>query len=1024
MARNRKANTPIDSIRHDERRTNIPTEEQRGFVAGDEAAPPSMLYPRDPSLDPQLVWQGKDAQDRDGLSVPVVPVYIQEKIHPEAIIEDFVRHARKAVDGQIGDESPYYQLNMFADFNGFDEDTPGKRLDFYSHDDGSRPHWSNRMILGDSLLVMNSLAEKEGLKGRVQMIYIDPPYGIKFGSNWQVSTRKRDVKDNKVGDLTRQPEQVKAFRDTWQLGINSYLSYLRDRLVTSRELLTEVGSVFVQIGDENVHLVRNLLDEVFGSENFVSIMSVRKTGGTTGALLQGTVDFVLWYAKDKERCKFRPIYRERTIQEAYESGYTNLDIDNEIRRRASVDDVNEVAISSNLRLWLNQILTSPRIRESRSGYFPIEFEGRRYLPTSGEWKTNASGIERLKIANRISSNGKTLGYVRFADDFPAITINNLWADLWGATSPIYVVQTNTRVVERCMHMTTDPGDLVLDPTCGSGTTATVAEQWGRRWITIDTSRVALALARTRLMSARYPWYHLAADHPDLPPTATDAEIKAHLKNPQMHADARRYEENNLRSSSLSADQSSSSNPQMHADTRRYEERRDKEQNLHLRPSASSSADKNSYSDIRRGFVYRRVPHITLKSIANNPEIDAIHDTWQPQLDALRAEINRAAGKKWEEWEVPRDTRYEIRDTSSEAVGGRPSAVAPLLARWWGLRRERQAEIDEAIGRHADTETLYDQPYEDNKRLRVAGPFTVESLSPHRTLDPQMDADGRRLEEKNLHLRKSASSSADKSSSSSSDFTATILDYLRRTPVQNTRKGERLKLERLEVYPGRWLNAAGEYTDAAGETRRAAVFIGPEHNAVSPQMIHEAAKEAVRGLGFDVLLVCGFAFDPHANEEASRYSRPVVLNVHMNPDLMMGDELLKKTGAGNLFMIFGEPDIRKETDADGRVIVELLGVDIYDPTTGEVRSSGPDDIACWFIDTDYDEESFFVRHAYFTGADEPYDKLKRALRAEVDEAAWAELYRTRSRPFDRPESGRIAVKVINHYGDEVLKVFEV
>ncbi|MCZ2113384.1 MAG: site-specific DNA-methyltransferase, partial [Anaerolineae bacterium] len=263
-----------------------------------------------------------------------------------------------------------------------------------------------------------------------------------------------------------------------------------------------------------------------------------------------------------------------------------------------------------------------------------------------------------------------------------------------------------------------------------------------------------------------------------------------------------------------------------------------------------------------------------------------------------------------------------------------------------------------------------------------------------------------------------------SKGSEADFAGMILDYLRRTPIQNTRKNERLKFDRLDVYPGQWLNAEGEYTDAAGEVRRAAVFIGPQYNAVSPQMIREAAKEAVKGLGFDVLLVCGFAFDPHANEEAERYPRPVVLNVHMNPDLMMGDELLKKTGAGNLFMVFGEPDVSMETDAEGRIIIELRGVDIYDPTTGEVRSSGPDDIACWFIDTDYDEESFFVRHAYFTGADEPYDKLKRALRAEVDEAAWAELYTTRSRPFERPASGKIAVKVINHFGDEVMKVFAV
>ncbi len=962
--------TPIDSIRHDERRANIPTEEQRGFVADQESAPPSLLYPRDPSLDPQLVWQGKDEQDREGLNVPIVPVYIQEKIHPEAIIEDFVREARKAREGELGDESPYYQLDMFADFNGFDDDTPGKRLDFYSHDDGSRPHWSNRMILGDSLLVMSSLAEKEGLKGRVQMIYIDPPYGIKFGSNWQVSTRKRDVKDGSADHLTRQPEQVKAFRDTWQLGIHSYLSYLRDRLTVARELLTETGSVFVQISDENVHLVRALLDEVFGSENFISLICFRKTSNLTAEFLPTSTDFILWYGKDRTHLKFRNILLPKGFENVTEDSYGAAEfLDFSWRRLNQEEKRFPERLNTDWKLFGLGDLTSSHYYDSP----PFVFEGKTFTSKGRYWSTSPQGLRHLAASNRLAIVGETLRQKRYFSDYPVTQINNIWDDTGTGTQTeerVYVVQTGNKVIQRCLLMTTDPGDLVLDPTCGSGTTATVAEQWGRRWITIDTSRVALALARTRLMSARYPYYHLADDHPDLPQTATDAEIKAHLKNPQMDAEARRYEE-----------------------------RRDKKQTLHLRPSALSSAD------IKRGFVYRRVPHITLKSIANNPDIDAIHDKWQPQLDALRAEINRAAGKQWQEWEVPR------------GAGQKEEA---LLARWWEARRQRQAEIDAAIGRHADTETLYDQPYEDNKRLRVAGPFTVESLSPHRTIDPQIDADGRRYEDQDKNLRKS-SSSADKSSS---DFTTMILDYLRRTPIQNTRKGERLKLERLEVYPGRYIQAAGEYSDAAGEIKRAAVFLGPEHNAVSPQMIHEAAKEAVKGLGFDVLLVCGFAFDPHANEEAARYPRPVVLNVHMNPDLMMGDELLKKTGAGNLFMIFGEPDIKMEVDAGGQITVELLGVDIYDPTTGEVRSSSPDEIACWFIDTDYDEESFFVRHAYFTGADEPYEKLKRALRAEVDEAAWAELYRTRSRPFERPEGGKIAVKVINHYGDEVLKVYEV
>lgn len=342
-------------------------------------------------------------------------------------------------------------------------------------------------------------------------------------------------------------------------------------------------------------------------------------------------------------------------------------------------------------------------------------------------------------------------------------------------------------------------------------------------------------------------------------------------------------------------------------------------------------------------------------------------------------------------------------------------VEPLLQKWWNMRGQQQVEFDAAIKRNADVEIIYDRPHEDKRRLRVSGQFTVESLSPHRTLTTDFT---------DSTDSKNGSPSVKSADSSSSDFTTMILDNLRKAGVQNTKKGERLKFDRLDAYPGRWLHAAGEYTDSDGRAHRVAVSIGPEHNTVGPQQIKDAAKEAVQGVGFDLLLVCGFAFDPHVNEEATRYGRLTVQPVRMNPDLAMGDELLKKTGAGNLFMIFGEPDLRRDVDDDGRLTVELLGLDIYDPTTGEIRSSSTDDIACWFIDTDYDGESFFVRHAYFTGADEPYDKLKRALRAEVDESAWAELYSTRSRPFDRPENGRIAVKVINHYGDEVLKVYEV
>jgi adenine-specific DNA-methyltransferase len=871
MAKQNTSTTKVGSIRHKDKRANIPTEELRDFVADEELTPKAMLYPRDPSLDPQLIWKGKDEQDREDLTVPVVPIYIQEKIHPQAIIDALPRIEHTVAN----------QTNLFSDFNGGPAEFD-KKIDFYHHEQ----NWTNRLILGDSLLVMTSLAEKEGLKAKVQAIYIDPPYGIRFGSNWQVSTRKRDVKDGKPDDVTRQPEQVRAFRDTWKLGIHSYLAYLRDRLVVARDLLTETGSVFVQIGDENLHLVRNVLDEVFGSENFVSTISLRKTGGTTGDFLAGTVDFIHWYARDKALCKFRPLFSERPLEEAFESGYQNLELPNGDRRRASLADLQNIKNGDGSRLWLNQILTSPRIRESRSGYFPIDFDGREYLPTAGEWKTNREGIERLKHARRISSNGNSLGYVRFANDFPAVTVTNLWADMWGASNPVYVVQSATRLVERCLLMTTDPGDLVLDPTCGSGTTAFVAEQWGRRWVTCDTSRVALALARTRLMSAKYPYY-LLADSPE----GIKKETELTGKKPPDH---------------------------------------------------------KTESDIKKGFVYKRVPHVTLKSIANNPDIKE------------------------------------------------------------GMTRE---QIDAAIARHADSETLFDQPYEDPKRLRVCGPFSVESLSPHRVLSTvDEDQDGTVTQQE---ARKHQ------------DFATMILDNLKKAGVQNTRKGERLSFDRLDPFAGAWLHAAGEYSEVDGKTRRVAISIGPEHGTVGPQQVKEAAKEAVQGVGFDMLVVCGFAFDPHVAEEAKRYGKLTVLPAKMNPDLAMGDELLKKTGAGNLFMVFGEPDVEIRTqEGSEQIVTEIKGVDVYDPTTGQIRSASTNDIACWFIDTDYNGESFFVRHAYFTGAEEPYEKLQRALRAEINEVAWSSLYSTVSRPFDKPESGKIAVKVINHYGDEVLKVFKI
>lgn len=863
----------LDAIRHKDKRTNIPTEELRDFVAEEELVPKTMLYPRDQSLDPQLVWKGKDEQDNAELTVPVVPIYIQEKIHPQAIIVGLMGHGDNGVTGKEETQ----QLDLFADFNGGPHEFDQK-VEFYHH----QQNWTNRLILGDSLLVMTSLAEKEGLKGKVQCVFLDPPYGIKFGSNWQVSTRKRDVKDGKAEDATRQPEQVRAFRDTWKLGIHSYLAYLRDRLVVARELLTETGSVFVQIGDENVHLVRNVMDEVFGAENFIAAICFVKTAAQSAELLPNVCDYILWFAKSKEQVKYRNLYRDKTDLQTLRDAYSWLLLPDGTARKATEKELDSPEkLPNGARLFRLSPLTSQR----PPGSFPVSFGGKEFLPGKQFWKTHAEGFARLALANRLQASGNTLFYRLMLDDFPAVAFNNVWTDTQASFGEkTYIVQTATKVVQRCLLMTTDPGDLVLDPTCGSGTTAFVSEQWGRRWITCDTSRVALALARTRLMSARYPYYLLADS---IEGVKKEAELVG-----------------------------------------------------------ATSLDYKVENDMRKGFVNKRIPHVMLKSIANNPDIKE------------------------------------------------------------GMSADK---INTAISKHADTETLYDKPYEDNKKIRISGPFSVESLSPHRVLSTADDNMDGTISEQEARKQQ--------------DFATMILENLKKAGVQNTQKRERLTFDRLDPYAGAWLHAAGEYTDAEGSSRRVAVSIGPEHGTVGPEQIKEAAKEAVQGVGFDVLIVCGFAFDPHVSEEVKRYGKLTVLPTKMNPDLAMGDDLLKKTGAGNLFMVFGEPDVEIRQQKNGRTVVELKGVDVYDPTTGQIRSSSTDDIACWFIDTDYNGESFFVRHAYFTGADDPYKKLKKSLRAEIDEAAWSQVYSTISREFVKPKTGRIAIKVINHYGDEVLKVFD-
>ena len=976
MARAPKGPKQVTTLNHEaDARRNIPTAEMADLAAMQEELAPMqpVAYPRarplaaggvrerDADLDPQIVWngvritltkdqvaqlaetgtieigdaqmvwRGKDRQDWSDLIVTAPPLYIQEKVHPKAIIDDLVRQSKLARED--ASDAP----DLFADFNGLPD--PMARTEFYQHDQ----HWSNRMILGDSLQVMASLAEREALKGKVQAIYFDPPYGIKFGSNWQVSTQSHDVQDGKQIDVSREPEQVKAFRDTWKDGIHSYLTYLRDRLTVMRELLTESGSIFVQIGDANVHRIRAVLDEVFGVDSYVSLISYQTSVGLGSVTLDNVNNYIVWYGRTPNP-KYRPLLKTLTVGEEGATRYGKVMFsDGEVVSAAEADPKEMAARGG--RLFTDQGLTSRSGSESTTR--PFEFRGRSFRPSAGGWRTSVQGLERVAKANRVLQTSSKLRFRKDFLDFGALALTNNWTDVSGgiqsrADPKVYVVQTATQIVERCLLMATDPGDLVLDPTCGSGTSAYVAEQWGRRWITIDTSRVALALARTRIMAARYPWY-------------------------------------------LLADSS---------------EGKRKEGEITGKPPIEGK----TYGDVRQGFVYERAPHITLKSIANNAEIDVIWDKWQDKLEPLRKELNEITGKAWQEWEIPR-----------EPQSGWSSNVIGVHKAWWDARIARQKDIDASIARAADVEYLYNKPYDDPSRVRVAGPFTVESLSPHRVVPADAEeliddldaADGKR---KRGPL-----------ATSETDFAAMVIEHLKSAGVHQTDRADRIEVTSLTPYAGRgYIGAEGRFME--GETeRRAAIFIGPEFGTLSRVDLTAAAREAAESR-FDVLIAVSFAFDAHASE-LTRLGPLPILKAKMNPDLHMAGEL-KNTGKGNLFTVFGEPDIDILEEADGRIAVRVNGVDIYDPNTGKVRSNDVEGIAAWFIDTAYNEESFFVRHAYFLGANEPYKQLKTALKAEIDEEAWATLNRATSRPFERPESGRIAVKVINHFGDEVMKVFGV
>ena len=928
----KKAATPknVTSFSHDEaKRKNIPSAEQQSIVQKEHEQPRQVKYPRNPDLDPQLVWRGKDQQDWSDLVVHAPPLYIQEKVHPKALIDELLRQSQEA--------APEAQFDLFHDFNGLPKGAD--KTEFYQHDQ----NWSNRMILGDSLQVMASLAEREGLRGKVQCIYFDPPYGIKFNSNFQWSTTSRDVKDGKVEHITREPEMVKAFRDTWRDGIHSYLTYLRDRLTVARDLLTESGSIFVQIGDENVHRVRSVLDEVFGSENCVSAISFKKTSGAGSPsvktdVLPAVFDQVLWYAKSLSNVKYRQPFSEKDEDFTAGGQYSKLEFRDYTRRpMTSSEKADRRTLPDNARIYRHDTLTSQSAASTTK--YAWKEQGREFTPT-GYWKTPASGMARLSKSWRLGLAENSLSYIRFIDDFPVSPISNLWTDtLTGSFTEekTYVVQTSVKIVQRCLLMATDPGDLVLDPTCGSGTTATVAEQWGRRWITIDTSRVALALARARIMGARYPYYVLADSR------------EGQFKEAEV--------------------------------------------------TRTAPSTQPVHGNLRHGFVYERVPHITLKSIANNAEIDVIWEKWQQTLEPLRKNLNSALKQKWEEWEIPREVDAKWSDVAKKTHTD-----------WWQARIGRQKEIDASIAAKAEFEYLYDKPYENKKSVRVAGPFTVESLSPHRMLGV----------DENDALIDPAVSEGDDDRDAKQSFPQMVLENLKSAGVQQAHKEDRIRFTALTAWPGELVCGEGRYLEGSTE-KRAAIFIGPEFGTVQRADLVAAAREA-GDAAFDVLIACAFNYEAHTTE-FNKLGRIPVLKARMNADLHMAENL-KNTGKGNLFVIFGEPDVTLLKEKDGRLRVKVNGVDVFKPQTGEVVSDNADGIACWFIDTDYNEESFFVRHAYFLGANDPYNALKTSLKAEINPEAWATLNSDTSRPFDKPKSGRIAVKVINHLGDEVMKVFRV
>jgi len=887
---------------------------------------------------PYLQWTGK--AERTSFAVDTVSLHVHERIDPATIL-GVIRRRMKDAPAGTG------QGDFFRAW--FEEPLAWREaIEFYRHERG----WANRLVAGDSLLVMNSLLQKEGMAGQVQMIYFDPPYGIKYGSNFQPFVNKRDVKDRKDEDLTQEPEMIKAFRDTWELGIHSYLSYMRDRVLLARELLSDTGSIFVQISDENAGRVRSILDEVFGADSFVSQITYRTNSPLGETFIPKVNDFILWYAKDITKVKYRQLFTDKGTGEGTLFGY--LQLVNGERRSMSADEKSDSASwPKGARPFFYNQLSSSGFTESC--FYDFAFQGESVPSGKNSWKTTSKGMARLIRSGRLLRPGKLPYMVGYHEDFPVKSISTMWDDTRSEMGRLYAVQTHSIVVERCMLMTTDPGDLVFDPTCGSGTTAFVAEKWGRRWITCDTSRVAVTLAKQRLMTASFDYYALKYPHEGL----------------------------------------------------------------------------------RGGFIYRTVPHVTLKSIANNPDIDTLWEKHQPAVEAALAKLNAAlkaakapafvvgeggwkgkavdfaaSGKRRNlpsgeavpadallEWEVP----FEKPAAWSDDVGA-------LLDGFHAARQLRQKAMDDSIAAHAEQETLFDQPQVDRNKLRITGPFTVEAV-PFPTV--------KALDEAAPPAEADASVAREGESSRQHQWRAELV----KTGVRG-KGGQMLKLADLEPLPDtRHLHCTGTVAET-GE--RVVVSFGPEHAALEQRQVELAMREA--GDLFPrpkMILFCAFTFDPEAAKDIDATRGITALKVQMNTDLLTED--LKKARANNQsFWLMGQPDVELRQRKDGFWEVEVHGFDYFDPTSGELVSGGKGRIAAWSLDTDYDERSLFPRQVFFpmAGAKDGWHKLKKDIKAELDEHLVERLHGTVSLPFEAGGNRKVAVKIVDDRGIESLKILPI